>query len=83
MSKLSASSAEFKPSMITTTIAGVPESITRIEDVRRTPAGQLVAKNPLKDVRNFEKGTTPIGKGRRKTKKRGGKKRTLRHKKRI
>jgi hypothetical protein len=83
MSKLSATSPEFKPSLVTTTISGVPESITRTEDVRKTPAGQLVAKNPMLDVRNFEKGTTPIGKGRRKTKKRGGKKRTLRHKKRA
>lgn len=69
--------------MITSTISGTNESLTRTEDVRRTPAGQLVAKNPLLDVRNFEKGTTAIGKGRRKTKKRGGKKRTLRHKKRT
>lgn len=83
MSKLKASSSEYAPKYVTTTVSGVPESITSMEKVRKTPAGQLVAPNPMLDVRNFEKGTTAVGKGRRrKTSKKGGKKRKT-HRRRV
>ncbi len=63
---------------ILTTIAGVPSSADAPSNVRVTPSGQAVAINPKAGpVRNFEKGTTPLGKGR-KTLKRMSKKRKTR-----